>query len=217
MPFVFEETAQSFQQARSLLLTAGTQYLTFDGGTKGILCDCQSFGKSQTEVARNAVSVAGQPLAWTGSMAFLCKEPFFRDIASTTVAATNTPASSGGTTTTINVVYGGSFWSEPLYTVAMPTVASTNCTFIINNTTAGFALTFVLPCDGNSYVVDCSQLQVYRQGNTGIQIQHTGSFPTLWNVPQLGNTLTNVVQVTATCPTACTPTVALSYQNRWIT
>lgn len=201
IPFLYEEAVHTFSYIRSIVLGAGQQWLSFDGAITGINGNVQSFG--QTQLIRNDIDTR----AWSGTISFLATESYYRDIATTTVGPTALALGNN----TFNITYSGQSYAEPYYTIEMPNNSSAPITFTLNNSTAGQALTFILPANGLTYVVDTTLQQIYQQGNTTNQIQHTGSFPYLY--PPTGTV--NVFRVTLTGGTAVTPTITTTYQNRY--
>ena len=192
----------------ALLDQAGQQQLTFDNSTY-ILANYAGL-KSRTMLKKFS------PFYWGFSLEFLCPEPYFHDIATTTYV--NALALNSGTATNTNVTYAGSVWAEPVYTLAIPnTNAAPIASFTLANSVSSETLLVTFP--GNlaastawTITIDAGALSVTDQLGRGYDV--AGSFPNLYppagQVQQISATLTPA----SGTATACTLTAAVA--NRWL-
>lgn len=128
-----------------------------------------------------------------------------------TLPPTSTPA------TTFNVTYAGSVFTEPQWTITIPSSNPNNvASLALSNTTSSETLTIIPP--GNilggrltTLTIDSSAWTVADQN--GNQYDYTGSFPMLYGPAGQVNAMS--LAVTSTPSDATGITVATTYANRW--
>jgi hypothetical protein len=209
LPMRFVETAAGdFGAAKAVLTEAGQQQLTFDNST-AILASLRAI--------RGTVLVKRySPFAWDCSLEFLCPEPYFRNVASTTYM--NAVALNSGSATNTNVTYAGSIFTEPVFTLHIPvTNPATTASFVLQNMMSGDSLTITFP--GNlaastlyDITIDCANKSVTSQ--LGVAYDVTGTFPLFYppagTVQQIRATLTPA----SGTETGCTLTAVAT--DRWL-
>lgn len=186
---------------------AGQQQLTFDSSTF-ILANFAG-------LKRRAMIKKFPPFYWAFDLEILCPEPYFRDIASTSISA---QALNSGSATNFTQNYLGSVWCEPVWTLSIPnTNAAPIQSFALANTMSGETLSMTFP--GNlaasttwTLTIDSSAMTVVDQNAKAYDV--TGSFPLLYGPAGQANTLRGTLTPASGTATGCT--IAASYQNRWL-
>lgn len=202
-----EGSAGDFGAAKALLSEAGQQQLTFDNST-AILANLSAV-KGEHVVKRYGA------LQWDCTLEFLCPEPFFRDIAATSVSPV---ALNSGSATTFSVAYAGSVFAEPTWTLAIPNTSTAPiASFALSNTMSGETLSITFP--GNlaastnwTITIDSSAFQVTDAGGTAYDVG--GSFPMLYGPAGQSNSMSATLTPASGTATGCT--IAASYTNRWM-
>jgi hypothetical protein len=207
LPVEYREASGPLGSALAPIVTAGEQWLTFDLVT-GILARYQADANRRT-VIRFGVR------RWAFELEFLCREPFFRDLSSTTVAPT---ALLSGSATNFNVTYAGSIWAEPVWTLTIPnTNTAPIASFQLQNVMSGETALVMFP--GNlaastawTVTIDSGALTILDQN--GVAYDNLGgAFPMLYQpagqVQQFSATLTPASGTATNC------TIGASYVNRW--
>lgn len=195
VPMVYDETGgTSFQAAKAQLMQLGEQYLTMDNAT-AVLCKLTTYGQAKL----NANSTP--PYRWVLALEFTCKEPWLKDLATTTVTQGITGS------TSFNITYAGNVWCEPVYTVTGITSATS---LQLTNNTSGEGLTvyFGAPLPlSMTITIDTAKMKVLDQN--GKEYDIFGSFPHLY--PPVGTVNAFTVNPVGTA----TGTVVVTYNNRW--
>lgn len=209
VPMEYREGATPLGAVLPQLLLAGEQQLTFDNST-GILVRCLG-------TRNKATSWRMRPLRWTFDLMFIAREPWWRDLVTSTYI--NALALNGaGVATTTNVAYSGSVWAKPVFTLSIPnTNPAPIASFVLTNTMSGETLTVAFP--GNlaasttwAITIDSGAMSVTDA--TGKAYDVSGSFPLLYGpagqVQQISATLTPA----SGTATGCTLTAVAT--NRWL-
>lgn len=204
----FAETASGdFGVAKALLTEAGEQQLTFDNVT-AILANVRAI--------KGGHVVRRIPFQLGCAIEFVCPEPYFRDISSTTVAPVTL---NSGTLTNFNVTYLGSIFAYPVWTLTIP-VGNTApiAAFELQNVMSGDDLTIVFPgglpaSTATTITIDSSLMTVVDGSGRSYDVAGTG-FPLLYppagQVQQIRGTLTPASGTATSC------TIGAAYQARWL-
>jgi len=207
LPMEYREAPTSMGAALAPLLLAGEQWLTFDLVT-GILARCLGTAGRKTVIRFGT-------RRWALSLAFMCRDPFFRDIAATTIAPVTL---NSGAVTNFNVTYAGSVWTSPVWTLAIPNSTVAIAALTISNTMSGEVLTISFPgslpaATAATITIDTGAMAVTDAGGRSYDVSGT-AFPLLYGpagtVQQIQATLIPASGTAVGC------TIAGSYQNRWL-
>lgn len=211
LPMRYQEASSSPSAAlgvqTALLDQAGQQQLTFDNSTY-ILANYSGL-KKRTMIKKFS------PFYWSFDLDFLCPEPYFKDISSTTIS---NQALTSGSATTFNVTYAGSIFGEPVWTLTIPVGNTAPIqSFALSNTMSGETISVTFP--GNlagstawTITIDSGKLTVADQN--GLQYDFTGSFPLLY--PPAGQVNAFSATLTPASGTATSCTIGGSVVNRWL-
>lgn len=205
----YSEAVNSLAVAKAQLMQAGDQYLSFDNLTQ-IPAKLSKF----TPVMKTKYA----PYLWDVTLEFMCRIPYWSDIAATAIGSQALGgAVSPGTATTFNVTYNGSVDSDVVWTFTVPGGNGVPIvSFKLNNTTSAEALTVTFPSNlaastAYAFTLDASKYTVVDGAGTGYDF--TGSFPRLYGPVGTVNAMSATV-VTAS-GTSTGLTVSGSVTPRW--
>lgn len=210
LPMEFRETAAvPLGAPLARIALAGEQQLTFDNSTCLLVKFAGTSGRHTT--------FRWGPLRWAFDLLFIAREPWFRDIATTTTP--NALALLSGSATTFSVTYGGSVWAFPVFTLAIPAGnAAPIQSFVLSNTMAGETLTITFPGNlaastAHTLTIDCEAMTVIRTQD-GLAFDATGTFPSYYQPPGQLNTMSATLTPASGTATGCT--LSGVFNNRWV-
>ncbi len=209
LPMEFRETpSRTLGAALGQIALAGEQQLTFDNAT----CLLATF----MGTAGRQSSFRWGPLRWTFDLMFLAREPWFRDLATTT--APNALALSSGSATTFNVTYGGSVWPEPVWKLTIPAGnAAPIASFVLSNVTSGETLTLTFPGNlpaSTAATITIDWATMSATDANGVSYDLSGAIPTLYGPSGQVNAMSATLTPASGTATGCTLTG--TFTNRWI-
>jgi len=205
----YSESVNTLAVAKAQLMQAGDQFLSFDNLTQ-IPAKLVRF----TPTMRTKYA----PYLWDVTLEFLCRVPYWADIAATSIGAQALAGSvSPGTATTFNVTNTGSVDADVVWTFTVPAGNGVPIvSFALKNTTSGEALTVIFP--GNlaastayAFTMNASTYLVLDVNTTGYD--YSGSFPRLY--PPAGTVNAFSATVVTASGTSTGLTVSGSYNPRW--
>lgn len=211
LPMRYLETGTGgFGAAKAVLTEAGPQQLTFDNSTC-IVAEVQAI-KNEVFLKRYT------PYQWSCELEFLCPDPSFKDVASTT--SPNAQALSSGSATTFNVTYAGSVWCEPVWTLTIPAGSTAPiASFTLSNTMSLETLTVPFPGNlagstAHTIVIDSAAMSITRSQN-GATYDNTGNaFPCLYGPAGQVNAMSATLTPASGTATSCTLTG--TFYPRWL-
>lgn len=196
--------------ALAQLAQAGEQNLTFDNMTTAILAD---FVKP---TGRKLMRKNGVPV-WELALEFFARNPFFFDVAPSTVAATAVAGTTTGSLTNFNVTYAGSVFAEPVWTLTVGAAnPATIASIVLKNNMSLESMTINFPplaaLTAWTITIDCAGWTITDQNGT--QYRMSGSaWPALYGPP--GTIQQMAVTITTGTGTLSNTTIGAAYNNRW--
>lgn len=193
----------------ALMEQAGLQQITFDNATY--------IAAEFSGLKSRAMLKKFSPYYWAFDLEFLCPEPYFLDLATTTVSP---QALASGSATTFNVTYAGSVWAPPVWTLTIPnTNPAPIQSFSLSNTMPTPNETLAVAFPGSlaaltawTITIDASALTVTDQ--TGRSYDMGGSFPKCYGPAGQVNPFSATLTPASGTATGCT--IGASYQSRWL-
>lgn len=210
LPLTYVEDSTHFLgQFLASLSQAGEQQLTFDNAVTYTPAKYQGISN------RRAVR-AYTPIAWTFTLEFIAKSPWFQDTTATAMAPLTLTVDAGQS---FNITYAGSVWAEPIWTLVVP---ATNAVAInsmqLKNTMSGEFLTVnflsvaAIPAlTARTITINCALMTAVD--NLGNNFDITGSFPMLYPPSATVNAFT--VIITPASGSSSGLTLACSHNARW--
>jgi hypothetical protein len=209
LPMVYREDATHFLGAfLAALSQAGEQQITFDNLTYLQV-------KFDTISNRQATK-SKPPFGWTFALELIAADPWWRDLAPTTMAPLVLTVDAGQN---FNIAAVGSIWAEPIFTLVVPvtnTVAINSMQ--LKNTMSGEFLTVnflsyaAIPAlTARTITIDCAASTAID--DLGHYYDTVGSFPKLYPPPGQVNPFT--VIITPASGSTAGLTLAASHTPRW--
>lgn len=210
LPAAYRETVAPVGAPLAALLMAGEQNLTFDNLTAIRATFISGANRALDFIAK------GRPMQWTMDLQFLVTEPWFRDLATSSLAPVTLAS---GSATTFAIAYAGSVFAEPIWTLTIPgSNPAPIASFQLSNTMSGEMLVVSFP--GNlpaltaaTITIDASAFTITDA--TGKAYDNLGgAFPMLYGPAGQSNPFSATLTPASGTATGCT--LSASWANRWM-